>query len=111
MLGSEKGMKLLCIFSLFYYRHTPFYLGKVIYYNNYDEIGKVYAHCKKMTKGCFLLIKQELDEVNSCTKAEVEIHVTAAPSSLNHIQPNARRSERIVKKRQGIARPQSEQTR
>ena len=51
MLGSEKGMKLLCIFSFFYYRHTPFYLRKVIYYKNYGRIGKVYVYCKNMTKG------------------------------------------------------------
>ena len=93
VLGSEKGMKLLCIFSFFYYRHTPFYLWKVIYYKNYDRIGKVYVYCKKMTKDCFLLIKQELDKVNSCTKGEAVINVTAAPSALNHIQPKTRRSE------------------
>ena len=58
LLGSEKGMKLLCIFSFFYYWHTPFYLGKVIYYKNYDRIGKVYVYCKNMTKDFFLLIKQ-----------------------------------------------------
>ena len=101
-------MKLLCIFSLFYYRHTPFYLGKVIYYKNYGRIGKIYVYFKNMTKDFFFwLIKQELDEVNSCTRGEAEINATVAPSALNDIQPKTRRYERIAKKRQGTAWPPS----
>ena len=108
MLGGEKGMKLLCIFSFFYHRHTPFCLGKVIYCKNYNRIGKVYVYCKNMAKGYFFLTKQEFDEVNSCTKGAAEMNVIAAPSALNHIQPKARRLERISKQRQGTARPRSE---
>ena len=110
MLGSEKGMKLLCIFSFFYHRHTPFCLAKVIYCKNYNRIGKVYVYCKNMTKGYFLINKQEFGEVNSCTKGGVENNLTAAPSVLNHIQPKERRSERIAQKGQGTAQPQSAQT-
>ena len=62
VLGSEKGMKLLCIFSFFYYRHNPFYLGKVIYYKNYGRIGEMYVFSKKMIKYCFLLKKSGIGQ-------------------------------------------------
>ena len=63
-----------------------------------------------MTKGYFFIDKQEFGEVNGCTKGGVENNLTAAPSMLNHIQPKARRSERIAQKGQGTTRPQSAQT-
>ena len=57
-----------------------------------------------------MIDKQEFGEVSSCTKGAVENNLTATPSALNHIQPKARRSERIAQKGQGTARPQLAQT-
>ena len=56
-----------------------------------------------MTKDCFLLIKQELDEVNSYTKGEAEINATAVPLALDQILPKTRKSEHITKKSQGTS--------
>ena len=75
---------------ILYHKYTPVFLEKVIYHRNYSIIGKVHDSYQKMTKGYFLIDKQEFGEVSSCTKGRVENNLTAAPLALNHIQPKAR---------------------
>ena len=95
---------------ILYNKYTPVFLGKVIYHRNYNRIGKVYDYYENMTKSYFLTDKQEFGEASSCTKGGVENNLTDVPTALNHIQPKARRSERIAQKGQGTTRPQSAQT-